>query len=281
LRDISFATATETYSNNVLTVSDGVHTAHINFVGSYELANFHFSNDGFGGTLVTDPPVSGTDEGTSTAQNDGNGVTLVVDPPAITEITASTVISPDAEVLASGVDGSIRFADTAPGAVSSVSVTPDHGGIGYVGNFAVEPIAQSNGSNLAEWHFAFDQSQSTQSLPSEVLSQSYELKLSNGQANAVTQEVTLMIGTAHSDTFVLKPGLGTAIVTNFSDEPGVADTFDLERTAVANFAELQALMQPARNGHDTFINLGHGDSITIANILPSQLHAEGFIFNHL
>ncbi len=71
LRDISFAAHTESYSNNVLTISDGVDTAHINFVGNYELANFHFSNDGFGGTLVTDPPVGGTDQETFAAQNDG------------------------------------------------------------------------------------------------------------------------------------------------------------------------------------------------------------------
>ena len=86
LRDISFASYTATYSNQILTVSDGIDTAHIHFVGNYELANFHFSNDGFGGTLVTDPPVGGTDQETSTAQNDD------INPP-ITETAAAAVVS--------------------------------------------------------------------------------------------------------------------------------------------------------------------------------------------
>jgi hypothetical protein len=42
----------------VLTVSDGTHTANINMVGTYSLANFHFANDGSNGTLVTDPPAN-------------------------------------------------------------------------------------------------------------------------------------------------------------------------------------------------------------------------------
>jgi len=37
-------------------VSDGTHTAGLNFNGSYTLANFKFSDDGHGGTLVIDPP---------------------------------------------------------------------------------------------------------------------------------------------------------------------------------------------------------------------------------
>ncbi|UPK40778.1 cadherin domain-containing protein (plasmid) [Bradyrhizobium sp. 186] len=59
LRDIDFASSqfAKSYENNVLTVTDGSHTAHINMVGNYTLENFHFTGDGSGGTLVTDPPV--------------------------------------------------------------------------------------------------------------------------------------------------------------------------------------------------------------------------------
>ena len=58
LRDIDFASSqfATSYENNVLTVTDGSHAAHINIVGSYTLENFHFTSDGSGGTLVTDPP---------------------------------------------------------------------------------------------------------------------------------------------------------------------------------------------------------------------------------
>jgi len=43
----------------VLTISDGAHTAHLQFDGSYQLENFKFADDGSPqhGTIVYDPPV--------------------------------------------------------------------------------------------------------------------------------------------------------------------------------------------------------------------------------
>jgi autotransporter passenger strand-loop-strand repeat protein len=63
LADISFATANLVgYSNSgtsgTLTVTDGTHTALLNVIGTYTLTSFKTSNDGHGGTLLTDPPVS-------------------------------------------------------------------------------------------------------------------------------------------------------------------------------------------------------------------------------
>jgi hypothetical protein len=60
LRDVNFTSPgfSKSYVNNVLTVSDGTHTANINFSGSYTLANFQFASDGANGTLVTDPPTT-------------------------------------------------------------------------------------------------------------------------------------------------------------------------------------------------------------------------------
>jgi hypothetical protein len=37
---------------------DGVHTAQLALLGNYALGNFHMADDGNGGTLVSDPPVS-------------------------------------------------------------------------------------------------------------------------------------------------------------------------------------------------------------------------------
>src|SRR6516225_7726670 len=47
LRDINFSSAqfAKSYANNVLTVTDGTHTANIDMVGTYTLANFHFASD--------------------------------------------------------------------------------------------------------------------------------------------------------------------------------------------------------------------------------------------
>jgi len=68
LTDIDFSSANASYANNVLTVTDGTQTAQINFSGNYTLANFHFFSDGSGGTLVTDPPATGTSSGASSDQ---------------------------------------------------------------------------------------------------------------------------------------------------------------------------------------------------------------------
>jgi autotransporter passenger strand-loop-strand repeat protein len=66
LRDISFisgttsATFSEAVSNTsgTLTVSDGTHIANLTLLGQYVTAQFHVTNDGHGGTVVTDPPLA-------------------------------------------------------------------------------------------------------------------------------------------------------------------------------------------------------------------------------
>jgi hypothetical protein len=65
LRDINFSSTkfAKSYAGNVLTVTDGTHTANISMVGTYTLASFHFAGDGSGGTLVTDPPSEGVVNG--------------------------------------------------------------------------------------------------------------------------------------------------------------------------------------------------------------------------
>ncbi len=65
LRDISFVSGTTTESftqatgSGTLNVTDGIHTAHLTLLGTYVTGQFHLTSDGFGGTLVTDPPISG------------------------------------------------------------------------------------------------------------------------------------------------------------------------------------------------------------------------------
>jgi hypothetical protein len=62
LLDIAWSPATKTFtagSPNVLTVKDTAgHTAQLKFSGAYTTANFNLSDDGHGGTLITDPPVA-------------------------------------------------------------------------------------------------------------------------------------------------------------------------------------------------------------------------------
>ena len=58
LRDVKYSSEHDSYANGVLTVTDGSDTAKLSFNGSYTLANFKFANDGNGGTIVYDPPVT-------------------------------------------------------------------------------------------------------------------------------------------------------------------------------------------------------------------------------
>ena len=58
LKGINFNTVQDSYSNGVLTVTDGTHSAALDLNGSYVLANFSFASDGKGGTIVYDPPVT-------------------------------------------------------------------------------------------------------------------------------------------------------------------------------------------------------------------------------
>jgi hypothetical protein len=253
------SSAQYTSTTGILTVSDGT-----NHSETFHLINY-------------------TGAGIFSAQDDGHGGTLVFDPPAPTGAPAIKVlptISTDAQVSKSGVDGTVTFAGAHSDVVPSASFAADHGGAGSVVNFTIESVTQFNGGDMVEWHFNFHQTQSSQPMPSQVVSPPFKIELSDGQSNNVaTHDITLMAGGAGSDNFVFKPGTGATIVTNFSDEAG--DKIDLEQTAISNFAELQALMLPKHNGNDTIVDLGHGDNLTIANVAPSQLHVEGFIFSHI
>ena len=57
LKGINFNTVHDSYTNGVLTVTDGTDSVNLSFSGSYVLGNFKFASDGSGGTMVYDPPV--------------------------------------------------------------------------------------------------------------------------------------------------------------------------------------------------------------------------------
>ena len=62
MKSVSFGSSTTLgYRGNTqsgtLTVSDGLHTAKLALLGQYVVGNFTLSDDGHGGTLVSDPPV--------------------------------------------------------------------------------------------------------------------------------------------------------------------------------------------------------------------------------
>jgi hypothetical protein len=76
LKGMNFNAVQDSYTNGVLTVTDGTHTAALDFNGSYTLANFKFASDGSGGTIVYDPPVSTGQSVPAEIMNDPAGPAL-------------------------------------------------------------------------------------------------------------------------------------------------------------------------------------------------------------
>jgi VCBS repeat-containing protein len=252
LRDIDFGPGTTVaYTGNttggLLTVSDAQHhTASIELAGNYAGSTFSLSSDGGGGTIVIDPPVK--------------------------------------QDLAGGT---LSFSDPGPTATESVTVSPQNGGAGYIGNFTVDAVTTANGRDSAGWHFNFDSGAAA-----TTVTQSYEVTVAdhhtNGTNSTATQSVTVTIAGAGNDAFVFHPDVGADTVVNATS----ADTIELDgfssvtsnRQLASLLTEAQAglsqsLFQTANGGHDTLINLGNHDVITLANVALSALHASDFIIH--
>ena len=250
LRDIAFESGTTaSYTGNVnggtLSISDAQHdTAIISLAGNYTNSIFALSSDGNGGTLVIDPPVT----------------------------------------LALASD-TLLFNDVVLTGKSTVSVSPQNNGIGYVGNFALDGVNSTNGQDSVGWHFNLDPNSITQTI-----TQSYDVTIADAQPNGTnstaTQSVSVTVGGPGNDTFVFKPGLGADVIANATS----SDTIELDGfSSVTNINLLEAalnevqtghalsLFQTANGGHDTVINLGNHDSITLVDVQIAALHASNFI----
>ena len=250
LKDIGFGPGTTvaytgTSTGGMLTVSDAQHhTANIELAGNYTGSTFSLSSDGSGGTIVIDPVAK--------------------------------------QALASGT---VSFSDPGPTNTESVTVLPRNGGAGYVGNFTVDAITKANGQDSAAWHFNFNSNPGA-----ATVAQSYEVTVADhhagGTNSTTTQSVTVTIGGAGNDAFVFHPGVGADTIVNAT----AADTIELDGfsavtsnkqlaslLAEAQAGEPQPLFQTAHGGHDTLINLGNHDVITLTNVALSALHASDFI----
>jgi VCBS repeat-containing protein len=250
LKDIGFGPGTTvaytgTSTGGMLTVSDAQHhIANIELAGNYTGSTFSLSSDGSGGTIVIDPA----------AKQD----------------------------LASGT---LSFSDPGPTATESVTVSPQNGGAGYVGNFTVDAVTTANGQDSAAWHFNLDSNPGA-----TTVAQSYEVTVADhhtdGTNSTATQSVTVTIVGSGNDAFVFHPGVGADTIVNAT----AADTIELDGfssvtsnkqlaslLADAQAGEPQSLFQTAHGGHDTLINLGNHDVITLTNVPLSALHASDFI----
>jgi len=105
-----------------------------------------------------------------------------------------------------------------------------------------------------------------------------------GPSAPASQGTTVTV--VNNDKFVFSPGIGADVVAN----AGSASTIELDGfslvTSNAQLAALlpdaqagqpQALFQSTNGGHDTLINLGNHDSITLTNVHIADPHASHFI----
>ena len=269
---------THSYLNGILTVSDGTHTANLHFMGSYSPGNFHFVSDGAGGTIVYDPPTSTSTQDTNspvTADDGANagetGGTWVVDPPTGPESASGTFV----------------FKDLGSAEAQTLTVSPKNADASYVGNFTIDAPNKSNGQETVDWHFNVDQATIKQTV-----TQTYNVAViddhPDGTKTTTTQALSITIGGQGNDTFVFKPGFGANTIVNAQTNDIIeldgfssvtsTDQVQAYLSAAAN-NQAQPLFQATNNGHDTVINLGNNDVVTLANVQLTDLHTSNFIIH--
>ena len=139
LKDIGFGPGTTvaytgTSTGGMLTVGDAQH----------HTANIELAGNYTGSTF--------------SLSNDGSGGTIVIDPAAKQDLAG----------------GTLSFNDPAPTDTQTVTVSPQNGGAGYVGNFTVDAVTTANGQNSAAWHFNFESNP-----VAATVSQSYEVTVAD------------------------------------------------------------------------------------------------------
>jgi hypothetical protein len=167
----------------------------------------------------------------------------------------------------------------------TATVSPQNGGLGYVGTFILGAADTADGHESIALHFKLDPNSIAQTI-----AQSYDVTLAepqpNGTSSSASQSISVIVGGPGNDTFVFKPGFGADVIANATS----LHTIELDGfSAVTNINQLQTLLSEAQNGHaqplfdaansghGTVINLGNHDSITLANVQLSDVHASNFI----
>jgi FG-GAP-like repeat/Subtilase family len=239
------------------------------------------------GNSVTASAAQLDNAGTQVTNTDSGGsLEMVASGTGATSVESGGSVVTNSAVVDS-VSGTLSFSESDSTGTPSASVSPQNGGAGYLGNFTVDAVNTVNGQESVGWHFNFDSSSVAQTV-----TQSYDVTVADNQANgpngAVSQAISVTVGGPDQDTFVFKPGFGTDVIANAKG----SDVVELDGFAsVSNINQLQTLLseaqagesqsvfQSANGGHDTVVNLGNHDSITLANVKIADLHASNFIIH--
>jgi T1SS-143 domain-containing protein len=257
LANIGYATASlydVTYNASTdlttLVITDGTSTDTIQFAGNYTVhTTWHFSDDGKGGTLLTDSPVDGsvtssvpaaasadlaptvtaalTNPDQFTFQDDGESGTLP---------SASTLVASNEDASATDAPALDTTADTSS-ADQSTATADGSAGTDPTSNLATNPLPATGDST------------------------------GNGtQAGAMAQTASTT-GLAGGDTFVFAANFGNVTLTNF--DPGT-DEIEIDHTVFADFQELLAAAHDDGSGNAVIAADPH-DTITIKNVTVAQL----------
>ena len=176
----------------------------------------------------------------------------------------------DIQVRADGqaASGTLSFTDAETADTHSATFVPLNVGNGYIGTFSLTGITEAYGAGTFGWNFGVPAS-AVATLTS-VVTQSYDVTIDDHHNGMAVQRVSVSIGTAGSDNFVFRPGVGTDVITNFITTGLSADHLELDGFGFADASSLQALVSE-NSEHDAVLALGHGDSITFAGVTAVQL----------
>jgi VCBS repeat-containing protein len=162
-------------------------------------------------------------------------------------------------------NGAIQFTD--PDSTDIHTATAQTAGSGYLGTFSLDAVNEVTDS--VAWHFALnsnDVNSFFSSSAAQVRQQFYDVTINDGHQNSnATERVGLSVGSTSSDTFAFAPGAGQELVFNFATS-GSLDRIDLQ-----SFSDVNLNLQSINNNHDTLIDLGHGDSVTLIGVQAAQL----------
>jgi serralysin len=105
-------------------------------------------------------------------------------------------------------------------------------------------------------------------------------------ASGFTPDPASQAASVMNDAFVFRPGIGADVIKNVATTDTIelagfsSVTSNAQLTELLNDAQTgqsQTLFESANSGHDTAINLGNHDSITLINVHIADLHASNFI----
>ncbi len=173
---------------------------------------------------------------------------------------------------AATISGAIAFSD--PDSSDTHTATVQARSEGSIGTFALDDpnnnsrhVTEANGAGSVAWHFNLTSAETSNVLSNGAAMQSYDVTVADNHNTTATQAVSVSFGSNSADTFYFNPNmhLGADTILNFNPS---ADTIVLEGyNAIPDNGALSS-----NSYGDAVINLGSGDSITVAGVTQTDLH---------